>query len=122
MKLKEEKCHVTLYGDKSKDHSVKVGQALTEQNAEEKLHGVTLDKGLPFETHTQQLCVKASQKLHALTRVFPLMYSKKLVAIMNAFITSQFSYFPLIWMLHSLITRLTDFMKELLDLHIKLIC
>ena len=33
------------------------------------------------------------------------MDSKKLVAIMNAFITSQFSYCPLMWMLHS---RKTD--------------
>ena len=101
MKLSEEKCHVMLYGDKWNDHSVNVGQALIKESTEEKLLGVTHDKRLSFETHTQQLCVKASQKLHPLARVSPFMDSKKLVAIMNAFTTSQFSYYPFIWMFYS---------------------
>ena len=46
-----------------------------------------------------------ARKLHALARVSPFMDSKKLVAIMNAFMTSQFSYFPPIWTFHS---RKTD--------------
>ena len=69
MKLNEEKCHVMLYGKKSNDHSVIVGQALIKESTKEKLLRVTLDKRLSFETDTQQLCVKASQKLHALARV-----------------------------------------------------
>ena len=101
MKLNEEKWHVMLYDDKSNDHSVNVGQALIKESSEEKLLEVTLNKRLSFETHTQQLCVKASQKLHALATVSPFMESKKLVAITNAFITSQFSYCPLRWMFRS---------------------
>ena len=60
MKLNEEKCHVMLYGDKSNDHSVNVGQALIKESIEEKLLGATLDKRLSFETHTQQLCMLSS--------------------------------------------------------------
>ena len=58
-----------LYGDKLNDHSVNVGQALIIEIAEETLLGVNLDKRLSFETHTQQLCVKGSQKLHALASI-----------------------------------------------------
>ena len=44
---------------------------------------------------------KASQKLHALARVSNLMSIRQRKIIMNAFIHSQFSYCPLIWMCHS---------------------
>ena len=71
MKLNEEKCHAMLYGDKLYDHSVNVGQALIKESTTEKLLEVTLQKRLSFETHTQQLYVKASQKLHSLARVSP---------------------------------------------------
>ena len=37
MKLNEEKCHVMLYGEKSNDHSVNVGQALIKESTEVKL-------------------------------------------------------------------------------------
>ena len=38
---------------------------------------------------------------HAFTRTPPSMGSRKFVAVTNEFITSQFSYCPLIWMFHS---------------------
>ena len=47
-----------------------------------------------------KLCKKASQKLHALARVSNLMSNKQRKIIMNAFIHSQFSYCPLVWMCH----------------------
>ena len=90
-----------LYGDKSNDYSVIVVQGLIKESSSELL----LIKDSQFETHTQQLCVKDSQQLHALARVSHFMDSKKLVAIMNAFIMEQVSYCPLIWMFHS---RKTD--------------
>ena len=43
---------------------------------------------------------RASQKLHAFAREFPFMNPDKLRLLMNSFIKSQFSYCPLIWMLH----------------------
>ena len=102
MKLNEEKSHFTLYGENLNDHSVKVGPVLIKESTEEKLLGVTLEKRLSFETHTQQLCLKSSQKLlQALARISPPMDSQNLITVLNAFITSQFSYCPLIWMFHS---------------------
>ena len=47
------------------------------------------------------LCKKASQKLHTLARISHYMDLNKRRNLMKAFITSQFSYCPLIWMSHS---------------------
>ena len=44
---------------------------------------------------------KASQKLHALSRVSPYMSENRRRIIMKAFIQSQSGYCPLIWMCHS---------------------
>ena len=89
MKLNEEKCHSMLYGDKSNDESVNAGPALIKESTEEKVLVVTLHKIHSFETHTQQLCIKANQKLLALARLFPFIGLKKFVAIINAFITTH---------------------------------
>ena len=58
--------------------------------------------GVIFVKHNLiKLCKKAGQKIHALARIsnFTSLNQRKL--IMNAFISSQFSYCPLIWMCHS---------------------
>ena len=44
---------------------------------------------------------KANSKLHALARVSNFMNTDKLRLLMKAFIESQFSYCPLVWMFHS---------------------
>ena len=59
------------------------------------------DSSLSFEGHIANLCKKASQKLHALARIVNCMDLPKRKVLMKAFITSQFSYWPLIWILHS---------------------
>ena len=66
-----------------------------------KLLGITIDNKLNFHEHISNICRKASLKLHALARVSHFMKIDKLKTIMSAFIESQFSYCPLIWMFHS---------------------
>jgi len=66
-----------------------------------KLLGVHIDGSLKFDHHVTQLCKKASKKLHALSRICHYMDLNKRRTIMKAFITSQFSYCPLVWMFHS---------------------
>ena len=62
----------------------------------EKVLCVYFDNKLNHIDHIDKLCKKASQKLHALASVgFKSCRQKK--QIMNAFITSQFGYCPLIW-------------------------
>ena len=58
--------------------------------------GVNLEGRLNFDFHVNTLLKKASKKYHALARE-----QKKRRILMNAFITSQFSYCPLVWMSHS---------------------
>ena len=65
----------------------------------EKLLGVNIDTKLSFENHVSSLCKKASQKLHALAKDVNFMDLAKRRSLMKAFITSQFNYCPLIWML-----------------------
>ena len=67
----------------------------------EKLLGIKIDNKLTFDEHVSGICTKATQKLHALSRVGQFMTSKTRKVSMNSFILSQFGYCPLVWMLHS---------------------
>ena len=51
--------------------------------------------------HVSNICKKVSTKLHALARISNFMNPQKLRLLMKAFIVSQFSYCPLVWMFHS---------------------
>ena len=67
----------------------------------EKLLGIIIDNKLSFDLHINGLCTKASQKLHALSRIAMYMKESQRRIILKSFITSQFGYCPLIWMNHS---------------------
>ena len=62
--------------------------------------GIHIDSRLDFDYHVGQLCKKACKKLHALARIFKYVETSKRRVLVNSFITSQFSYCPLIWMFH----------------------
>ena len=67
----------------------------------EKLLGIKIDRKLSFEPHAESLCKKASQKLNALARMPSSLKLKQRKFLLNVFITAQFSYASVIWMLHS---------------------
>ena len=52
-------------------------------STEEKLLGIKFDNKLSFENHVSSLCKKASQKLHALTRIVNYMNLSKRKALMK---------------------------------------
>ena len=81
--------------------SVKVNDKNIFNSQYKKILGVYFDNKLNFEYHLETLYKKAGQKLHALIRVLSFMSLQQKKIIMNAFITSQFGYCPLIWMCHS---------------------
>ena len=83
------------------DISITIGNECISNSKNEKLLGVFFDNELNFKTHVTKLCKKAGQKLHALARISNFMSINKRKLMMNAFISSQFSYCPLIWMCHS---------------------
>ena len=67
----------------------------------EKLLGINIDNKLTFEPHVRSLCKKASQKLNAFARIACSLKCDQRKLLLNAFITSQFSYAPVVWMFHS---------------------
>ena len=67
-----------------------------------KLLGIVLDSKLPFKGQINNLCKKASQNLNALAKVVPyICLEKKENSYESICITSQFGYYPLVWMFHS---------------------
>ena len=67
----------------------------------EKFFGIKIDNKLTLEEHVEGLCKKASQKVSAVARISSLMRFEQRKRIVNLFITSHFSYCPLVWMFHN---------------------
>ena len=68
LKLDDEKCHLTIFIDKSTETTIKVDNSEIMETDYEKLLGITFDKKLNFKKYFEDLCRKASQKVHALAR------------------------------------------------------
>ena len=65
---------------------------------EAKLLGITIVNELKFKKHLEDLCKKASYKLHALRRIRGCLTVEKARILANTFIDGQFNYASLIWM------------------------
>ena len=113
MKLNQSKCHF-MVSTRSREHYwIKVGDQVIWESNHEKLLGITLDKGLKFETHLLNICKKASAKLTVLGRLVKIIPMEKKKILVNSFIHSQFSYCPLVWMLYNnKLTRKIDRIHE----------
>ena len=100
-KLNEDKCHLMIFGAKgSNEISITIGETCVKESTEENLLGITFDQSLSFKQHVRALCKKTGQKLHALARISRYMDTEKLHQLMRAFILSQFSYCPLVWLFY----------------------
>ena len=99
MKPNGDKCHLLVTTEKSV--SINIDGSNVENKKEQKLLGIKFDFSLSFKGPITSLCEKASQKLHALARIANYMDLLKREVLLKAFITSHFSYCPLIWMFHS---------------------
>ena len=73
--------------------SAKIENEIPKNSLREKLLGIVIDNKLIFKSHEENLCKKADQKLHAVTRIANFMDISKKRSIMNAFALSQLSYF-----------------------------
>ena len=98
-KANTDKCILLVSSNES--CTAKIEDFSLKNNSEEKLLRVKFDSNLSFENHITTLCKKANQKSHALARISHYMDLNKRRNLMKTFITSQFSYCPLIWMFHS---------------------
>ena len=77
-----------------------ISGSLIEESDEDQLLGMTLNRKPNFKTRFNDLCKKASQKLHALARVSRYMETPQLELSMTFMVMSHFSYCPLVWMFH----------------------
>ena len=98
-KMNADKCHL-LVAKHDEDVTIKVNNENIKGEKTVTLLGIKIDNNLSFEVHISSLCKKVSKKLHALSRVSYFIEEKKLRILMKAFIESQFSYCPLVWMFH----------------------
>ena len=94
MKVNTGKSHLLHSG--SSRATVSIDNSYIESEDELVLLGITVDSNLTFENHINSICKKTSQKLKALARIAPDMNIEKQITIMKSFVTSQFSYCPLI--------------------------
>ena len=100
LKPNPDKWHLLL-SDTTSDLKIRIDDECISNNSYVKILGVNFDNKLNFNIHVTKLCKQAGQKLHALARVSNFMSMSQRKLIMNAFISSQFNYCPLIWMCHS---------------------
>ena len=98
MKLNQSKCHFIIASHSSEHMWINVGGQIIWESNQEKLLGSTIDKNIKFDKHLTNICKKASAKVTALSRLVKIVPLEKKKILMNSFITSQFSYCPLIWM------------------------
>ena len=105
LKLNDDKCRLMIFGGKSTEATVTIGNSKINESDYEKLLGVTFDKKLSFKKHVEDLYKKANQKLHALARLSNYIDPIKSEILMNSFIRSQFNYCPLVWMFHDRATN-----------------
>ena len=90
MKTNPDKYHLLINNTKE-SFQIKIGNETPSNSKYEKLLGVKVDHELNL----------ASQKLNTLSRIAPSMTSGQRIIILNSFITSNFSYYPIVWMFHS---------------------
>ena len=63
-----------------------------------KLLGITIDDKLPFATHMENLCSRASNRLRALAKKRKFISFEQVKHLSEVYIMSTFTYCPLIWM------------------------
>lgn len=98
MKLNESKCHLLIAGHKYEHIFTTIGNVKIWETQREKLLGINIDNKLNFKYHVEQICAQAGRKLTALARIINNFSLIRRRTIMKAFIESQFSYCPLVWM------------------------
>ena len=99
MKANPGKCHFILSFNTQRE--IRFKNTSIPSSLSEKLLGITLDSELKFEEHINKICNIVNKKLNALHRIGSHMSLDKRKMLLRAFIESQFSYCPLIWMFHS---------------------
>ena len=96
MKLNTNKCHLLMSGSKYEHFWVQIGNYKIWENNEVKLLAITINNSLNSDTHINNICPKANQKLSVLSRMRNILNFEQRRRIFKSSF-SQFKYCPLIW-------------------------
>ena len=99
LKANSEKSHFLT--SSAQEIQINIGGMAISNSKCVKLLGIHIDNKLTFEPHVRSLCKKASQKLNAFARIACSLKFHQRKLVLNTFITSQFSYAPVVWMFHN---------------------
>ena len=99
LKANPEKSHFLT--NSAQEIQINIGGMAISNSKCDKLLGIHIDSKLTFEPHVSSLCKKTSQKLNAFARLACSLKFDQKKLLLNAFITSQFSYAPVVWMFHN---------------------
>ena len=98
--LNTSKFQVMLFGLNINENIIlEVGRCSFDVANNVTLLGITIDSKLKFDKHVSNICLKTNSKISAFSRVWNYLDGKQSLFLYNLFITSQFNYCPLIWML-----------------------
>ena len=97
MKANPDKYHI-LVNSKDRTYPIKVGNKIITNNQCEDLLGIKTDKELNFDSMSNH-CVNPKNKRIIKSDIYLNFEQRRLM--MNEFITSHFSYFVVVWMIHS---------------------
>ena len=89
LKANPDKFHLIL-NETNEKYFIEIENFKISNSICEKLLGINIDNRLSFDYHVAGLCSKASQKLHALSRISHFMKTKQRQIFMKSFIHSQF--------------------------------
>ena len=116
MKMNGSKSHLLVLGNKRVEVTVNISGSLINES-DEKLLGVSIDKKLNFKSHVNNLCKKASRKLHALPGISTYAEKPQLELTMTTFIMSCYkvepstSLFPLVHLKEKSLCSLNFYMQ-----------
>ena len=90
---KSSKCHFFIFP--YQPVPVNIRGSIIESSNCEKLLGIYKDSNFSFEYHINRICHKASQNLHALSRIAKYISEDKQCMFLKSFIILQFNYCPI---------------------------
>ena len=96
MKANSDKCYLLI--SSTSQSKLKTANVTIKSSPCEKLLGVEIDNKLSLNIQVEDVCKRATRKIHALVRIAPNMTVSKILILMNAFFISKFSYRPFVWM------------------------
>ena len=96
--LNPKKCQFMTLENGSNLCNFSYDDTIIKESLSEKILGLTIDYNFDFSDHNSNICKTANQKLNALFGVSANINTDKCSLLINSFIKSHFSYFPLIWM------------------------